>query len=264
MEEPDVNRAYFLHYVEGAVEPGSVVLDFGCGSGTMVRILREAGFDAYGVDIRWPGADYGELGTTGPGEGVLRCYEEGGRLPFADDAFDLVISDQVFEHVVPIEATVGEIERVLRPGGVSYHHFPSRAVWREGHIGIPFAHRLPPGAARLAYTAALRRLGLGIFKDDRPAREWAAEKLRWIDDWTVYRPASEIHAIFGRRARLRNREIDYCRFRAGDRRVLRALLNRPLMRGPAEALFRRLAFEAIEARPDRGSERPAVPAGPAQ
>ena len=93
---------------------------------------------------------------------------------------------------------------------------------------------MPPGRARVAYTTALRRAGLGKFKDDRPAREWAIEKLEWIDRWTIYRPASE---------------IDYCRFRAADRRGLHTVLSWPVSRRPAEALFRPLAFEAIETRP---------------
>jgi SAM-dependent methyltransferase len=249
-DSQNVNRRYFAHYVQAVAPAGGVVLDFGCGPGTLVRMLRERGYEAYGVDIRWPGADYGDLVGSDLGrEGILRLYDEGGRLPFEDDYFDLVVSEEVFEHVVPIEESLAELERVLKPDGMAYHHFPSRTVWREGHIGIPFAHRLPAGRARLAYTAALRRAGLGKFKDERPAREWAAQKLEWIDTWTVYRTAGEIHEIFGRRWQLSHREIDYCRFRAGDRRWLRALLDRPLARRPAEALFRRLAFEAIEARP---------------
>jgi SAM-dependent methyltransferase len=249
-EAEDVNRRYFVHYVQQVVAPGAVVLDFGCGAGTVVRMLRELGYDAYGVDIRWPGADFGDLERSDLGRaGILRLYDEGGPLPFEDDFFDLIVSDQVFEHVVPIEQSLSELARVLKPDGISYHHFPSDAVWREGHIGIPFSHRMPPGRMRLAYTTALRRAGLGKYKDERPAREWAAEKLDWIDNWTVYRPAEEIHATFGRRWQLRNREIDYCRFRAGDRRWLRLVLDRPAARRPAEWLFRRLAFEAIETRP---------------
>ena len=246
----NVNRRYFAHYVQEVASPGAVVLDYGCGSGTVVEMLRNAGYDARGVDIRWPGATTPDIEASELGrEGVLRYYEEGGRLPFDDDTFDVVVSDQVFEHVVPLEASVREIERVLRPGGVAYHHFPSRAVLREGHIGIPLAHLMPPGRARLAYTTALRRAGLGKFKDDRPAREWAIEKLEWIDRWTVYRSAHEIHEVFGRNAELVNREIEYCRFRAADRSGLRTVLSWPASRRPAEAIFRRLAFEAIETRP---------------
>jgi SAM-dependent methyltransferase len=251
MDEPDnVNRTYFAHYVGQTAPPGAAVLDYGCGEGTVVELLRAAGYDAHGVDIRWPGSNTPDIEASDLGrQGVLRYYEEGGPLPFDDDAFDVIISDQVFEHVVPLETSVREIERVLRPGGVAYHHFPSLAGWREGHIGIPLAHRLLPGRARLAYTTVLRRAGLGKFKDDQSARAWAIEKLEWIDRWTVYRPPHEIHAVFGRNADLVHREIDYCRFRAADRRWLRTVLSWPVSRRPAEALFRRLAFEAIEARP---------------
>jgi hypothetical protein len=147
-----------------------------------------------------------------------------------------------------MEATVRELQRICRPEGVMYHHFPASMVWREGHIGIPFAHRLPRGRFRLRYTTALRRLGLGIYKDERPPQEWAAEKLDWIDRWTVYRPASEIASVFGQYGPLRHREIEYCRFRAGDRAMLRRVLELPAARRPAEALFRRLAFDAIEIR----------------
>jgi SAM-dependent methyltransferase len=249
-EEADVNRRYFVHYVRSVAPPGATVLDYGCGAGAMVRMLRAAGYEAYGADVRWAGADATLARTRDLSRaGTLRYFEEGGRLPFDTGTFDVVVSNQVFEHVVPMAAAVREIERVLKPTGVMYHHFPSREVLREGHIGIPLAHRLPRGSLRLYYTTALRRLGVGTFKDARSARAWAVDKLDWLDRWTVYRSRAEIHATLGRRAVLRNREIDYCRFRAGERAWLRATLARPRLKRPAEALFRRLAFEAIEARP---------------
>src|SRR4029078_5692050 len=95
----------------------------------VVRMLRAQGYEAYGVDIRWPGADYGDLERRDLGrEGILRLYDEGSRLPFDDGVFDVVVSDMVFEHVVPIEASLAELERVLKPDGISCHHFPTRAV----------------------------------------------------------------------------------------------------------------------------------------
>jgi SAM-dependent methyltransferase len=252
-DESNVNRRYFAWYVRRVASPGARVLDFGCGSGTVVRMLRREGYDAYGVDIDWPGADYGELEGKELPPGILRYYQEGARLPFEDNAFEVIVSDQVFEHVVPIEQTVHELKRVLAPGGVMYHHFPSRDVLREGHIGIPLAHRLPRGRTREIYTATLRRLGMGVSANDQTdspsATKWARQNLRWVDDWTVYRELAEIHAIFGRDARLSHREIDYCRFRAAGRPWLSAPLARPRLRRPAEWLFRRLAFEAIEIRP---------------
>jgi len=57
-----------------------------------------------------------------------------------------------------------------------------------------------------------------------------------------------LEAAFGGRDRITHREIDYCRFRAAPRPLLRGLLARPRLRAPAELLFRRLAFEALEVR----------------
>jgi SAM-dependent methyltransferase len=243
----DVNRRYFVHYAKSVVPAGARVLDYGCGEANLVKMLDEAGFDAYGCDIRWPGADYKWSGLANADH--LVYFEPGGRLPFDDDFFDLVISDQVFEHVEPIEESIPEIERVVKPDGIMYHHFPAKEVWREGHIGIPFSHRLPDTKARLAYTTAARRMGAGKFKNDKPPADWAAEKLKWVDEWTVYRDADELHRLFGANATVTHREIDYCRFRAGDREPLKRLLASKPLTPPSQWLFRRLAFMAIECRP---------------
>ncbi|MEP7055467.1 MAG: class I SAM-dependent methyltransferase [Actinomycetota bacterium] len=257
MDEIDVNRSYFVHYVSGVAGPGARVLDYGCGDGTTVRLLRAAGFDAYGVDIRWRGADYGDIEATDLGvEKRLRYYDVAELLPFEDHMFDVVISDQVFEHVVPMAAALRELARVMRPGAVMYHHFPSRRVLREGHIGIPLTHRLPDGRFRLYYTALLRRIGFGTHKDGRPPVEWAAEKLAWVDDWTVYRTTREIHSLFGAYGSVRHREIDYCRFRAGNRRWLVELLDRKMLQRPAAEVFRLLAFDAFEVRLNRPAGGP--------
>jgi SAM-dependent methyltransferase len=245
--QEDVNRRWFVEYARRTIPAGGRVLDYGCGAGELVELLLAAGFDAYGCDVRWPGADYHWVDL--PEAERFSYFEPGGRLPFDDESFDLVVSDQVFEHVEPIEESIPEVERVVKSTGVMYHHFPTREVWREGHIGIPFSHRMPAGRARLLYTTALRRLGLGIYKDERPAGVWAAEKLDWIDNWTVYRSEAEIHALFGRRSTVRHREIDYCRFRAADRRPLKALLDIDRLTPFYEATFRHLAFTVLECRP---------------
>jgi SAM-dependent methyltransferase len=256
MDHPyeDVNRRYFVHYAKSVCEPGARVLDYGCGRGDLVVMLQEAGFEAYGCDIQWPGANYAWTERAQPDH--LRYFEPGGPLPFDDDCFDLVVSDQVFEHVEPIESSIPEIERVVKPEGIMYHHFPAREVWREGHIGIPLSHRLPDGKLRLYYTGLLRSLGAGIYKDERPSLEWAAEKLDWIDNWTVYRPADELHDLFGRNSTVRHREIDYCRFRAGDRPLLRGILDVGALVPLYQWMFRRLGFMAIECRPTPAPQHP--------
>jgi SAM-dependent methyltransferase len=79
------------------------------------------------------------------------------RLPFADSSFDVVIAEDI-RHFSP---AINEIARVLTPGGRLLAMFPSKAVIREGHIGIPMVHWLPPGRVQYAYAVAMRRMGFG-------------------------------------------------------------------------------------------------------
>jgi ubiquinone/menaquinone biosynthesis C-methylase UbiE len=60
-------------------------------------------------------------------------------LPFEDNFFDLVICDQVFEHVRNYSETISEISRVLKPEGLCLHIFPSRNTILEPHFYIPFS-----------------------------------------------------------------------------------------------------------------------------
>lgn len=239
-----MNRRYFLEYVRRVAGPGARVLDFGCGEAELVALLQAAGFDAYGVDIRFEGADYRFNDKVLPGS--CQYYEEGEKLPFEDETFDVVLSDMVWEHVVPIESALSEVERITKPGGIMYHHFPTREVWREGHIGIPFSHRLPKGQLRYQYTRGLRKLGIGRFQEGRTVDEWTEHSLNWVDNWTVYRSSEELEALFSRNATVRFLELDYCVFRAGDRRLMAKALSKPALQGPSRWLFRRLGFSAWE------------------
>ena len=47
------------------------------------------------------------------------------RLPFTDDAFDLVTANMVVEHLDQPRVTLDQIARVLRPGGVFLYHTPN-------------------------------------------------------------------------------------------------------------------------------------------
>jgi SAM-dependent methyltransferase len=111
------------------VPAGASVLDFGCGKGESVEAWRDAGFDAHGCDF-----------AVELGDGQwLELIEEPYRLPYADGTFDLVVSGQVFEHVQNPEQAFAEIARVLKPGGASLHHFPSRYYPIEPHTFVPLA-----------------------------------------------------------------------------------------------------------------------------
>jgi SAM-dependent methyltransferase len=248
----DVTSRFVLDFARryAAAHPGAVMLDFGCGAGRLVAEGRAAGLDLSGADVFYAGSNArAEAAAAGLLGGVVREIVRG-RLPFADAVFDLVVNNQVLEHVENLDSVLAEIHRVLRPGGQVLSLFPARDVWREGHIGIPFAHWFRPGSrARLLYTWALRGLGCGTWKEQAPTcRQWAEEKLRWIDRFTRYRTRGEIFRTFDRYFDSDLCEPDYIRFRLRDRpgrAELARLLDLPLVPEAASALFRKLAFLVI-------------------
>jgi SAM-dependent methyltransferase len=171
------------------------VLDYGCGAGQIVGLLRARGVTAYGCDVFYEGGDYSSNVPEDLRALVRRM--EGGTIPFEDASFDIVVSNQVFEHVPDMQAQLREISRVLRPGGIAFNVFPDAGVWREGHCGIPFLHWFPKRTRLRVYYAALARaFGLGAHKEGKSIMQWARDFCAWLDNWTYYRPLAEIQERF--------------------------------------------------------------------
>ena len=231
----DVNYRYFVQYAAGH---NGTVLDYGCGRGQVVEALRGHGVECYGTDLYYASGEDRLDAQPLIDRGWIKPFKLGEPLPFEDDSFDLILSNMVLEHVADIRFVASELDRVLRPDGVMLHHFPTRVVLRETHIGIPLAHRLPKGRLRLAYTTALRRVGLGRLNREGAPKEWAVQALGWIDSWCHYRPEQEITDAFGGYS-VCHREAAYCEFRAGRR------LPFPRVQSFG---FQRIAFTALELR----------------
>ena len=121
------------------LSPESVIMDFGCGSGKMVKELCDLGYHAFGCGTRFDAVDdtYTEAMMK---QGILRTIDlKSYRLPFENDTFDFIFSHSVFEHVQNYSESISEIARVLKPDGFCLHYFPSRYRPIESHIFVPFA-----------------------------------------------------------------------------------------------------------------------------
>ncbi len=111
------------------------ILDVGCGA-IGLRAL-EPEFDITGLDVAVPDAY--------PGPFVQADATQ--RLPFDDDAFDLIYCSSVVEHIAPDHraAFAAEVKRV---GRGFYVQTPAWEFPIEPHSLLPFAHWLPRGAQR--------------------------------------------------------------------------------------------------------------------
>lgn len=102
---------------ERLTRDGRRLLDAGCGTGGFLRwALQEGSFaSAAGVDI---GSAAIELARQSlPGVDLRAAPLRA--LPFEDDSFDLVVSNDVLQHVPEsdVDASLSELRRVLAPGG---------------------------------------------------------------------------------------------------------------------------------------------------
>jgi arsenite methyltransferase len=109
------------HWLLGRIEPGSVVLDIGCGAGTDLLIAAQMTGSAgrvIGVDMTPPMLERAAASATEMALGNVELHESLiEALPLEDATVDVVISNGVIDLVPNKDAVFGEIDRVLRPGG---------------------------------------------------------------------------------------------------------------------------------------------------
>jgi SAM-dependent methyltransferase len=191
-----------------ALAPDASILDFGCGRGELVAELRRLGYQAFGCDIQLWHEDPDTRSMHS--KGWLREMESSAyRLPFRDNSFDAVLSDQVFEHVQNYREVVGELARVVRPHGFCLHIFPSRYILIEPHVYVPMATVLK-SRAWLHFWAMLgvhnEFQGTASSKDGTNAREIADFNYRYLRSNVNYLPKSALAREF----RLGFRDVRFC------------------------------------------------------
>jgi SAM-dependent methyltransferase len=168
-------RMQMIRAAAPPLTPTSRLLENGCGLGLYIPPLRELAPQVHGLEFEFDRA--AEAGHRFPPSRVV-CGA-GEALPYPTGAFDLILSNEVIEHVQDDRAAVAEMVRALRPGGRLVLFCPNRwypveqhgIYWRgQYHFGnIPLVNYLPnPLRNRLAphvraYTAhGLRRLFEGL------------------------------------------------------------------------------------------------------
>lgn len=97
---------------------GKSVLDLGCGGGFMAEPLARQGARVIGVDPSAPAIAAAQRHAEENGLSIDYRVGTGEHLPVDDSSVDIVVCVDVLEHVRDLDAVIGEIRRVLKPGGL--------------------------------------------------------------------------------------------------------------------------------------------------
>ena len=144
------NAAFVHGLASGVVEwlaprPGERILDLGCGDGHLTQRLAASGAEVQGVD------ESSEMVAAARGRGVAADEGNAESLDYGDGAFDAVFSNAALHWVRDHDAMLGQVHRVLKPGG----RFIAEM---GGHGNI--------AAIRVALIAVLERHGFGDLEND--------------------------------------------------------------------------------------------------
>lgn len=147
------------------------VLDVACGSGAMSRELERGGRRVTSLDYRTS-----ELRLARE-RGVARLVcGDARRLPFADESFDAVTTAMGLAVIQPTSTLVGEMARVLRPGGSLAVMTP--AMWPMNAHDLATVTRLasilrtnPRVSASVELTGIALALGAHDLRKVEDARE---------------------------------------------------------------------------------------------
>lgn len=135
-----ISRADF-EAIAAWIQPGSRVLDLGCGDGALLKYLTERrSIVGCGVEID----DARVLASVKNGVNVIQTDLERGLADFSDQSFDYVVLSQTIQAVRNSERIIREMLRVGREGIVT---FPNFGYWKNrvqvlrGHM--PVSENMP-------------------------------------------------------------------------------------------------------------------------
>lgn len=159
------------------------ILDLGCGNGDLILYLNEIlpqlnpdlKFEIYGYDIDEHGGikkDYlkdllKKLTLSSPHidwNQRIKLISENDPIPFPDQFFDIILSNQVMEHVKDHTRLFSELNRTLKVNGLSAHLFPFKSIIIDPHINLPFVHKIMDVDNRKNIIKLFSKLGIGKFR----------------------------------------------------------------------------------------------------
>jgi ubiquinone/menaquinone biosynthesis C-methylase UbiE len=138
------------------------------------RLMKTLGRKVLGVDARFSRDLLRAMADAKP-QPIAAHQMDGERMSFANGTFDFVYTRSVFEHLEHPDRVLGEIRRVLRPGGVAHigahlytcdsgAHDPRVLLGSRAHVPM-WAHLRPAHAGVVQPNSYLNRYRLQDWQD---------------------------------------------------------------------------------------------------
>jgi ubiquinone/menaquinone biosynthesis C-methylase UbiE len=142
------------------LKPGMKILDAGCGTAFNAVRLAEMGLEIDGIDISQSAIAGGNeyAAARGVADGVHLRQGDLTALDVPDGAYDAVLCLGVLMHVPDFDAAIGELARILKPGGA--------LVLLEGNV------RSPENFAQRAFWKQFRKTDIQVEERDGVACSW--------------------------------------------------------------------------------------------
>lgn len=162
--------------VELASGPRGRFLDVGCGSGQMVKLAGQLGWDAMGLEMDPLAVKTARQGGLNIQQGTSE------QLVNYEGQFDAILCSHVLEHVHEPLAMLSQLKQALRPGGLLLMTLPNALSALRRHFGPDWRgleaprHLAIPSEPEL--VSLLGALGFSVISQADNRLETAAESFR--------------------------------------------------------------------------------------
>lgn len=146
-----IRKAILAAISENSQQLTGKLMDFGCGAKPYKSLFSH--IDEYvGVDYEGEGHSHENA--------EIEVFYDGKTIPFPDNHFDSILSSEVFEHLFEINHLLGELNRVLKPGGKMLITCPF--IWNEHEAPIDYARY-----TQFALTFLFEQANFKVLKKDK-------------------------------------------------------------------------------------------------
>ncbi len=123
------------------------ILDWGCGKGELIEYLNNNNFDCFGVEINKLKLQ-SNIQKKNDNDKKIFLINSDNKTNFDSNYFDIILTNQVIEHIDNKDSFLLEINRILKKGGISYNILPAKYRINEVHLKMPFVHWFPKNNLR--------------------------------------------------------------------------------------------------------------------